>query len=91
MPRPLRNAANNVSVASNEVSNAASWSSVVLEKINQILDNIIQQKFLELDVEIPLGDNIAHLFGKEKLSIDGKFLVIRPIIRVKLPEEKTNG
>lgn len=88
MPRAIRNAANNVSAASQEVDNAATWASVTLSKINEVLDAIQQQKSLDLEVEIPLGDNIAKIFGKDHLTIDGKAPIIKATIRVKLPTSK---
>jgi len=82
----IRNAADGVAAASAEVDNTAAWAGVVLEKINKIIDAVQANKSVDLEISIPLGDNIAKLFGREHLTIDGKIPVIQATIKVKLPE-----
>lgn len=84
MPRAIKNAANNV-------SNSAEWASLVLSKVNDIIDAIRDNQSVEMDVEIPLGDNIAHLFRLDHLEIDGKPIVLRAKVTVKLPETPENS
>lgn len=85
MPRAIRNAADNVAAASQEVDNTAVWASIVLSKISKLIDKIEQDKALNLEIEIPLGDNIAKLFGKEHLTIDGKVPVIKANVKILWP------
>ena len=50
MPRAIRNAANSVASAGEEVDNAATWASIVLSKINAIIDAVKKDKHLELEI-----------------------------------------
>lgn len=86
MPGRIRNAADSVAAAGSQVDNTAAWISVIVEKLNKIIDAVQKQQYLDLEVEIPLGDNLAHLFGKEHLSVDGKIPVLRANIKVIIPE-----
>ena len=86
MVRPVRNAANSVAMAAQEADNTARWATIVLSKINEILDNLKTAQHLDIEVDVPLGDNVAHLFGKDHLTIDGKPVVLQIAVRVKLPE-----
>jgi hypothetical protein len=85
MGRAIRNAANNVSEASAEVDNTAVWASQVLAQVKGFLDKLEKNGALELEVEVPLGDNLAHLFGKEHLTIDGKIPMVKANIKVLWP------
>jgi len=89
MAKNIRNAANSVSAASAQVDNTAAWAGIVLVKLNEFLDGVKTNRALNLEVEIPLGNNVAHLFGKESLEINGQPIVLQAKIRVLMPENST--
>jgi hypothetical protein len=79
MPRAIKN-------TMEEVSNTAILAGDILDKVNKIIEAVQKQQTLDIEVEIPLGDNLAYLFGKDHLTMNGKVPIIKMNVQVKLPE-----
>jgi len=55
MPRSIKNAMSDVSAASGAVDNAADWVSVIAEKVNTIVDKMIENGGVDLEISGPVN------------------------------------
>ena len=72
--------------AAQDADNAANWATAIMSEIYPVITGLKKQGFINFSFKLPLGDNVAHLFGKEHLEVNGQPVILKGEFTLELPK-----